>query len=269
MTTVASGFTSRVANARRAKRCQELGQLSAEWSKARAIYERNRLLSQFNREYGSTDPLEGVACGVAAPAPAPSTPVTQTPALPSGPAAPSPSPAPSFEHYDISPVPTASAPPSSSPTPTGPGVAPSGTPKGEGEYYGDANEVWAGNEVTRRACEIQQKGARGACDRFGLPWGGAAVDPQNPTVNLGSQGVGFGVDEYYTPAPEVTDQGAQDAVLAVAEGGDIAAAADAATDASAPPPPKSSFPWGWVIAGAAALALFGGARAVRRRRRAA
>lgn len=66
-------------------------------------------------------------------------------------------------------LPTTPATPAPAPAPTS--VPAAGTPKQAGEYYGNTTEVWAGGDVTRRACEIQQSGAKGACKRWGFPWG--------------------------------------------------------------------------------------------------
>lgn len=88
---------------------------------------------------------------------------------------PASTPASSSAAATAAPPPAASAsllpttPATPAPAPTS--VPAAGTPKQAGEYYGNTTEVWAGGDVTRRACEIQQSGAKGACKRWGFPWG--------------------------------------------------------------------------------------------------
>lgn len=36
--------------------------------------------------------------------------------------------------------------------------------------------VWAGGDCTKYVCSIRQDGARGACDQYGIPWGGTYED---------------------------------------------------------------------------------------------
>ncbi len=132
-----SWFTERVLTAQRKGRCQDLTFLSREWNLMRKFIKKEK---DFERRYGAADPATLCSTSTGTPAPAPATPPIF--------AVPSPSPAPS-------PV----------------TVPPAGTPPAAGEYYGDKDAVWAGGEVTRRACEIQQSGAKGACKKFGYPWG--------------------------------------------------------------------------------------------------
>ena len=61
-----------------------------------------------------------------------------------------------------------------------------GKPKQSGEYYSSAGLVWGGGPVTRRACEISQLGAKGACKKFGFPWGKPS-GPVAPTDDSESQ----------------------------------------------------------------------------------
>lgn len=70
-----------------------------------------------------------------------------------------------------------------------------GKPKGPGEFYSSTKAVWAGGATTRRACEIKQSGAKGACKTFG--WGTAQTPVNTGTSNTVYDGALSALTTFY------------------------------------------------------------------------
>lgn len=160
-------FTSRVLTAQRKGRCGDLQALATEF----ADKKRTMNAKLFASLYGSLDPAT-IPCSSSGASTPPS-----APALPPA--------GPTYEAPPPEPIATSAAPQN----PAGPlieqipnvaiggsGVPAPGTPPQAGEYYADTAAVWAGGDVTRRACEIDQPGAAGACKRYGFPIGNGAAN---------------------------------------------------------------------------------------------
>ena len=246
-------------------------------------------------EYGTVDPITYIVAK--SPSPAPAAPPSSSSGGTSGSGSGSGSiepvsnpnvatEAPTRVYY--TPLPTPSA---ESPGPPVNVVPAPGEPAREGEYYSNSGEVWAGGAVTKRACEIKQKGAKGACTLYGYPWGGVGAAPAAaPAVNvpaaaadLSTPGVsGGGGGGYDLNDPSfVIDYGAQAAypVSAYYDTENYAPEADATdaygtgiapeetelVQAAARPAPASDLPWGKIAIGVALVLATGGA--VKRRRR--
>lgn len=213
--------------------CTGKNKLYGEWERARRGWHGKE--DRFAAEYGARAPATCAKGTVVAAASA---------ATPAAPAAPPPSQTP----------------------------PPAGTAPATGERYNDPNAVWEGGDVTRRACEIKQKGAKGACDRFGYPWGidpAAAVVPAAVPADNGGQGGGSSTPIVITDSPAAFAGGGLLSPFGTFDSlTDSAGAKDAKAQAKKKDAGGGGIP-SWVIWGGVAV-LVGGAmlKGSKRRRRA-
>lgn len=278
-----SFFTLSVAAAKAKRDNGKLSSLSATWNAEKAKATTPKKLTIFNLAYGSVDPIAYVTSAAPAPVSTPAAPTTTNTGTGSGgvdpgatPAPSSPAPGTTAEAPSLTPSPAASAGSTTTADPFRPGppqLPAAGTPAQAGEYYSDTAAVWAGGDVTRRACEIMQPGARGACKKFGFPWGIAvpapvtsapAATPMTPYDNsvpgAGSGLPAFGYDEVDPTATSYVD-----GAYAPANADELDAGAPVQDASRSSPPMSTGLKVGLAI-GAAAL-LFGGAKKARARRR--